>query len=107
MKRTNQQNKRLHLYIGLLKIDDDFKKVLCHSFSNGRTIRTSELEVSECERLIAHLKNMVKETDKADKMRKKIISFFHKMGYYTSDSKVDMEAIDVWAKKYGYLKKTT
>jgi hypothetical protein len=44
------------------------------------------------------------ENLKKDKMRKKIIAMFCKMGYKTSELKADMVKINNWVKIYGELK---
>ena len=45
------------------------------------------------------------QKDASNKIRRKIIALFAKMGYLNDDGSVDMGRIYAWVKKYGYLKK--
>ncbi len=108
--RTPQQNKLLHSLLKELGIDKDIKEDLVLQFSNGKTDRSSHMTKEECQALIDHLQYRINtkraiKHERKDKMRKKIIALFVKMGYTTPDGKIDMKRIYDWVNKYGYLKK--
>ena len=79
--------------------------------SNERTISTRELTSDEANALIKYLKQQDPDEQKAEKMRRKIISMAHEMGWasttlsHQGKPKVDMERIDNWCVKYGFLHK--
>lgn len=79
---------------------------LALQYSNGRTERTSKLYVNECSELISDLQ---KQADNSpDKMRKKILSMAHSIGWQLEVNGrlvVDMERVNNWCVKYGYLHK--
>jgi hypothetical protein len=74
-------------------------------YSNGRTESSKELTDPEILRLIRDLKKGFKELDRADQMRKKIISQAHEMGWEHPGNKIDMAMLNTWCVKYGYLHK--
>lgn len=55
-KRTTTQNKILWSLFARNGIDDENRKVLALTYSNGRTAKTSELNFEECRSLISFLK---------------------------------------------------
>ena len=76
----------------------------------GDKTSLKQLKTAEYDRLIAHMNNFIdkhKETSKdaSNKIRRKIIALFAKIGYLNDDGRVDMGRIYAWVKKYGYLKK--
>jgi hypothetical protein len=84
-----------------------YKIDLVHEFTNGRESSTRGLTHDEAKRMITYLKDGMEkhERDKADRMRKKIISHLRQCGY-TIGPRADMAKIYAWVEKYGYLKKT-
>lgn len=84
--RTNAQNSRLHALLSKLGIMDQ-KADLCHQYSGGRTKSSSQLSRNECQMLINFLKQQQpkKHTDTADKLRKRILSVCHQLGWYQRD----------------------
>jgi len=104
MLRTVQQNNKLYFLLQKLGIDAELKQEMVYRFTNGRTSKSSEMNRNECQAMINELSNSP-TIGKEDKMRKKIISLFRKMGYTTNDNKVNMSAVESWVLKYGYLKK--
>ena len=104
MLRNSTQNKQLYLLLNKLGIDNELKQEIVYRLTNGRTIKSSEMNVQECQAMINEL-NAEPTMGKADKMRKKIISLFRKMGYLVN-GKVDMVAVEAWVEKYGYLHKS-
>ncbi len=65
-------------------------------FTNGRTESLHELSSAELHSLTNRLNGLTNADDKADKLRKALISIFHKM-QYTNAAKAAKE----WAEKMG------
>lgn len=112
--RTKEQNGRLHVLLSQLNMTE-YKADLAASFSNGRTESTSELTVYECKRLIEYLTRLIEgksqatpqyATDKANKMRRKILSICHEMQWEHPSGSIDWERLNSWLMKYGYLHKS-
>lgn len=78
------------------------KETLVLSFSGGREKSSRGLTYQEAGALITHLKSL----DGSHKMRRKIISMAHELGWkIPGTKKINMEAINTWCKTYGYGKK--
>ncbi len=106
MLRTPQQNARLHGLINELNIDADTKATLVHSHTDGRTSSSREMMNWECQNLIKFLEKQEKpKNDSADKMRKKIISICYEMGWTFDTGRINMERINNFCIKFGYLHK--
>jgi hypothetical protein len=73
--------------------------------TDGRTTSTRELTSDEANALIKYLKSQDPDEIGAEKMRRKIISMAHEMGWKLPNSKADMERVDNWCVKYGFLHK--
>lgn len=111
-KRTPDQSKQLHATLARLGMMDS-KKDLAFTYSNGRTDSTSELTEFECDQLLRDLRRNLplpkkvqkgdSNQDPADKMRKKILSICHEMGWENLDGSIDWKVLNGWLKKYGYL----
>ncbi len=115
MKRTLEQNKRLHQLLTTTGLTED-KASLVGAYSNGRTTSSSELLVGEADQLIAHLEAIaaeqtkyqaprVIEDDPADRMRKKIIAKAHEMRWEVAGSRADMARINAWCREKSFGKK--
>ncbi len=65
-------------------------------FTQGRTSSLRELSDQELKELTAQLNGQVNAGDKADKLRKALISIFHKMQYQNAAA-----AAKAWAEKMG------
>ena len=85
---------------------------LVENFTDGKKSGLKDLSHREYNEFIQHLNRLLNNQPKSDwknspenKMRRKIISLFKKMNYTTSDDRADMEAIQSWCLKYGYLHK--
>lgn len=112
MIRNVKQNRQLWAVVNQLKIDKEQVEELAYQYSNGRTKSTRELEVMEFQRLVNHLNSIKvgevtikpKEVNKADKMRKKILSICHEMNW-KQHQKLDWARINDFLKKSGYLHK--
>lgn len=108
MLRNNQQNKTLHALLSKLNINLENKEQLAYNFSNGRTCKTSLLTIPECQALInhlQHLQNMQPKVIPGDKMRKKIISICHELGWQLKNGKVDINKVNHFCEQRSYLKK--
>ena len=100
------------------------KEDIVKEVSNGRTASVKELLFAEADSLIKGLKKestFKKELDKADpchKMRGKILSRAHELGWHKKDAKgnvvrdratqkakIDFDRVNEWCVKYGYLSK--
>lgn len=117
MKMTLNNNRRLHSLLtetGKMEVKAD----LCHHYSGGRTSSSKEITDGEALQIITHLqaskvpnavpkatKVPVKEDDAANKMRRKIIYYAHKMLWELPDGKADMKRIDSWCEKFGQFHK--
>lgn len=79
---------------------------IAQSFSDGRTSHVSQLFSHEAWQLIQHL-----EEDKEGqpsplvKMQRKILSLAHEQNWKLSSGKINMERVNSWSLKYGYLHK--
>lgn len=106
MIRTATQNARLHFLTGQLNIDKEMKEDLVYQFTNGRETSSAKMDIRECQALINHLGSLNKEnSDKGDKMRKKILSIVHELGWETPTGKIDWKRLNDYLNKYGYLHK--
>lgn len=87
---------------GLIK----FSEELAYSFSDGRTTSVSDMFSHQAWELIQHL-----EEDNGNqptpfvKMQRKILSMAHEQNWKNFDGKINMERVNNWCVKYGYLHK--
>lgn len=82
------------------------KQTLVHSFTNGRTQHSSDMNFEEASGLINYLKTQDKETQQKERMQRKIISLAHDMGWHLPGTqKINMQRINDWCTKYGHAKK--
>lgn len=82
------------------------KEEILRIFSNCRTGSCKELSSYEANAIILHLKSLDPEEVGAEKMRRKIISMAHEMGWRIPGTrKADMQRIDAWMVKSSYLHK--
>ncbi|WP_317899452.1 hypothetical protein [Aurantibacillus circumpalustris] len=115
MIRTLSQNKILHYQLGKLNIPSDVKEDLVMQFTNGRETRSSAMKPEECQALINHLnvviKQMVKvvevpkpvwENSPENRMRKKVLSICHEMGWKLPSGKIDMNRVNDFCEKRGH-----
>lgn len=108
------QNRRLHALIGELKIDAETKEDLVYEISAGRVKSSAFLTFEEANSLINNLqvlknknfKPVVPQTDwVVDKMRRKILSIGHEMGWKLKTGKIDMERINEFCVARGHQHK--
>lgn len=81
------------------------RHAICYQFSGGRTESSRELGDNEMLAAIKELEASLLELDKANTMRRKIISMAHELAWKTPTGKIDMKRVDAWCVKYGYLDK--
>lgn len=98
------QLKCLSTVASKLRLDKEAKADMVQAFSGGRATSSKDLYVPEAAAMIKHLKSMDPDELAAEKMRKKIISMAHEMGWKLA-GKADMKRIDDWCTKFGYLHK--
>ena len=112
MKRTPQQNTRLHQLLTTCRLMDD-KADLVRAYTGSRTGSSSEMTEAECRALIQHLELIEvqmprprhpEQEDPADRQRKKIISMAHEMRWTLPGGRADMARIQRWCleKSYGH-----
>ena len=105
----NKANKEQKVIIGVLVTKlglQKRKKEMTLGFSGGRTDTTTDLTPDEARAYIKYLKSQDPDEIAADKMRKKIISMAHELGYrIPGTTKVDMIKLDEWCIKYGHKHK--
>lgn len=102
---TAQQNSIIHALFHTTGLMGQ-KKNIVGGISFGRTESTKELTLDEVNMLIRYLQDIQGNAEKANKMRRKIISMAHQLHWYLPGTqKVDMKRIDNWCIQYGYLHK--
>lgn len=89
-----------------LKIDEETKEEIVYDLTNGRTSHVSELFENESTALLKRLMNETgMDKSPAVKMRRKIISMAHEMRWEYNGGQINMEKINEWCIKFGYLHK--
>lgn len=90
---------------------------LVYSHSNGRTENSAELTDQEIDTLLEHVAHYGKEKPtrsgidyQGQQMRRRILSMCYNLGWVSwcntrNKTVVDMQRLDAWMKKYGYLHK--
>ena len=74
--------------------------------SFGRTESIRELTDAEANDLKEYLQEQDKQSDAANRMRRKVISMAHQLHWYKPNTqKVDVEHINNWCLQYGSTKK--
>jgi hypothetical protein len=101
--RTTQQNARLFVLLGKLDIDAEQRAELVHQFTHSRTTSSREMLAHECNSLIHHLEQQLGDGDQDSryKMRRKVFSLAHELGWEGADGKVDKDRLNNWLLKYG------
>jgi hypothetical protein len=102
---TKQQIKDIYWYVKLLEKDTNDIRTEAWVFSNNRTSTVLNLSNDEAVKYIDFLRQCeVKTNEACDRMRKKIISRFHEMGY-RKNGRIQMDRVNRTIEKYGYLHK--
>ena len=100
------QLKCLNTIVGKLGMSKETKQMMVSAFSGGRATSSKDLYLDEATAIIKHLKSLDNDEPKAEKMRKKMISMAHEIGWETKPRRADMKRLDDWCKKFGYLHKS-
>ena len=122
---TENQLRAIHTLMGKFNVTDKKdKESIISTFSAKRTTSSKELTFNEAGAIIEHFQSMDLSQRRSERMRNKILMFAHEMGWETSPSvplrveregsprtdikpkkKVDIERINNWCIKFGYLHK--
>lgn len=106
MQSTKGQRMAIGIIITRLQLDKETKELMVLNYSNGRTNTTKELTYAEADLMIRNLNREISyEGSPGDKMRNKILSLGHEMYWQKKGRKIDMDRINGWCVKYGYLHK--
>lgn len=82
------------------------KESIVNSFTAGRTTSVRKMKYAEAAALIGHLKSLDPIDKASDKMRNKILSMAHEMGWRISGTEnIDMSHVNNWMRSFSYLKK--
>jgi hypothetical protein len=85
---------------------DEHKASIISGATDGRTESRGDLQRTEATDLIKYLKGLDPDEVSAEKMRRKIISRAHEMGWRMPGTlRVDMKRLDDWCGKFGYRHK--
>lgn len=84
----------------------DEKESIVSGFTAGRTDSVRAMSFDEAAALIGHLKGLDQEEAGSDKMKNKILSMAHEMGWrIRGTEKIDMDHVNNWCKSLSYAKK--
>ncbi len=109
MKRTKQQNKRLHKLLGELQIDAENKAQMVSSFTKGRTEHTSEMYYAEAQRMIEKLEEMSNKTQERQenelkqRLRRSVFRLMYDIGFLNSS----MTNVDKIAEIHAFMRRKT
>lgn len=102
---TYSQIAAIHTLLAKQSLKDE-KRSIVKSFTAGRTDSVKEMKNEEAAALIGHLKSLDPEEKSADKMRNKILSMAHEMGWRKPGTdRIDMGHVNGWMRAKSYLKK--
>lgn len=109
---TTQQNKTLHALLAQTGLSAH-KANLINGITKGRTESSKQLSNFEANELLAYLRTQLHNKrqalnsidEKANRMRKKIISLAWQMNWVNNSGACDIPRINNWCIKYGYLHK--
>ena len=102
---TEKQLKKIHTLLGKVGLRDDKEAIISH-FTTGRTTSSRQMMKDEAAALISHLTKFDGKEESCEKMRSKILSYAHEMGWRLSGSdRIDMPHVNNWCLKNSYLKK--
>lgn len=105
--RDTKQNRLLYMLINQLNIDESTKMDMVSRYTNGRTASSSQMYWHECQNLINFLKRQGPDsTSSANTMRRKILYYFHQLGWEQENGKVNMEDVEKWMHAKSYLNKS-
>lgn len=104
--RTAAQNTRLFVLLNQLSWIH-YREDLALQYSEGRTKKTSQLTIKECDALIRRLQDEINLNipESQKKMLSKFFAICHDLGWEVGGGKLDYARINNWLLKYSYLKK--
>jgi len=86
--------------------DKEDRAAVILDYTQGRTGSSRQMYAQEAMELIKKFKGEDPNVAKAEKMRKKIISLAHEMGWrHAGTTSIDMAHVNDWCTKFGYLHK--
>lgn len=102
---TTQQIIKFNALLRNLGLEDDDKRGIIASFTNGRSERTNDMHFNEAHSMIEHLSKIAGEVptpevaharrlQQEDKMRKKVISIAYKLGWTKPNGKCDYDKLN-------------
>lgn len=98
---NNKQKGAIGALVAKLNLQGQ-KATIVAGFTGGRAESTTDMYSHEANAMIKHLKSLDADEQKADVMRKKIISMAHEMGWrLPGTTEADMKRIDKWCVQYG------
>lgn len=105
---TSSQNRTIHMLLTQTGLATQ-KANIVFGATGGRSDSSRDLSDAEVRDLISYLRSLPnREADKADKMRKKILSMAHEMGWHIlthGKYHIDMIRVNAWMQKFSYLHK--
>jgi len=107
---TNQQISTIHAILAKMgKVNDkEFKANLVKQYTSERGTSTKDLHYEEADAMITDLNGMqggAKPQALINKKRRLLLYYAHQMSWYKEGRKLDMQRIDDWCEKSGYLHK--
>lgn len=97
--RTLEQNKKLHVVLAQLGLNDrETKQELASQYSRGRTERTSELTEAEFGQMLSNLCKQPTDWQRTpeNKARRRVLCLAHQLEWETDNGDVDMAVLDAW-----------
>ncbi|MGN6604543.1 MAG: hypothetical protein ACTHK8_18940 [Ginsengibacter sp.] len=103
---NHQQNKTLYALLNATGLLEQKANIVL-SFTEGKSESSKDLTDAQANDMIAYLRRQQQaQEEPANKMRRRILSMAHEMHWYLPGArKLDMEHINDWCKKFGYLHK--
>jgi hypothetical protein len=112
---TPEQLKCVQTLLSKQGADKEQREWIVSVWTNHRTTSVCNLGKFEASKLIGHLKSQQPLHQASEKMRRKILSMAHEMGWEMPGTRsvvnnqvrarVDMKHVNDWCLKYGYLHK--
>jgi hypothetical protein len=101
--------KRKYLHLLLLEAGIvQQKKELVSVYSNGRAVSSTELSEEELDAFIADMVLLTDaglKKDACQRMRRKVLSCFHLLGWNDQNGDIDMNRVNNWCMQYSVHKK--
>lgn len=102
---TARQKSAIFTLLGRHGLMDEKENIIA-TFTDGRTTSTKEMTDREAREMIQYLMKHNPRAGAEDKMRKKVLSMAHEMGWrVVGTEKISMARVNQWCITYGYLHK--